>query len=70
MTSIAVNDQLIGRVLGEFREMPGLQVSLPQAQRLFALDAETCQALLDALVRSRLLERTADGRAFLPAGGR
>lgn len=70
MNSVAIDDQLIGRVLGEFKEMPGLQVSLPQAQRLFALDAETCQTLLDVLVRARQLERTADGKAFLPAGGR
>lgn len=70
MSTIAIDDRLVDRVLGEFREMPGLYVNAAQAQRLFALDAETCETLLNTLVQARVLDRTADGRAFLPSGGR
>ena len=34
--------ELLSRVRGEFREMPGLRLSLEQAMRLWALDRATC----------------------------
>ena len=49
-------------VRGEFQEVPGLQLTKPQAQRLWGLDALTCDMLLDALVASRFLRRTQTGR--------
>jgi len=52
------------RVQGEFLEMPGLKLTAPQAQRLWGLDREMCEALLGALVDARFLARTADG-AFM-----
>jgi hypothetical protein len=48
-------------VRGEFQEMPGLRLTKPQVQRLWGLDARTCEALLDALVGSRFLRVTHDG---------
>ena len=48
-------------VRGEFQEMPGLHLTKPQAQRLWGLDALTCDMLLDALVGSQFLRRTHDG---------
>jgi hypothetical protein len=48
-------------VLGEFHEMPGLQLTKLQVQRLWGLDALTCDALLDALVEARFLQRTENG---------
>ena len=53
---------LIGRVRGEFLEMPGLQVTTDQARRLWGLDVQTCQRLLRVLVEARFLARTPDGR--------
>lgn len=48
-------------VRGEFQEMPGLQLTKSQAQRLWGVDASTCEALLDELVGSRFLKRTHNG---------
>jgi len=45
------------RVRGEFAEMPGLQLTLPQAQRLFGLDRTICEQVIDALVDAAFLRR-------------
>jgi hypothetical protein len=55
-------DELIARVRGEYREMPGLSLTVPQAQRLWGLEAATCQALLERLVETRFLRRAQHGR--------
>jgi hypothetical protein len=57
----AVIDRLVERVRGEYLEMPGLQLTISQARRLWALDEETCTALLNALVEQQFLLRTAAG---------
>ena len=49
------------RVRGEFREMPGLVLTLAQAARLWSLDAVTCTEVLSHLVGSGFLCRRADG---------
>ena len=49
------------RVRGEFREMPGLSLTLAQAGRLWTLDAETCTDVLSQLVDTGFLCRRADG---------
>jgi DNA-binding IclR family transcriptional regulator len=59
---------MLRRIQGEFREMPGLRVTVAQAQRLWALDAGTCEAILDRLVREQYLQRTADGRRYSACG--
>ena len=43
------------RVAEEFREMPGLRLTLPQASRMFSLDPARCRRVLEVLVRSGLL---------------
>ena len=55
---------ILRRIQGEFLEMPGLRLTEAQARRLWALDAATCSALLDALIAERFLCRTSDG-AFM-----
>jgi hypothetical protein len=55
---------LIQRIRGEYLEMPGLQLTDRQASRLWGLDTRTCQTLLRALVGSRFLTCTQDGRYF------
>jgi hypothetical protein len=57
-------DEILRRVQDEFREMPGLRLTEPQARRLWGLDAVSCSALLDALIDAEFLFRTRDG-AFM-----
>ena len=52
--------RLLDIVRGEYVEMPGLRLSRRQAQRLWAIDAETCNAVLGALEHSHFLERNKD----------
>ena len=54
-------DDVLRRVRGEFIEMPGLRLTLAQAQRLWGLDRHACDALLGALVDAKFLFRTRDG---------
>jgi hypothetical protein len=49
------------RVRGEFREMPGLTLTVAQAGRLWSLDARTCNQVLDGLVQVGFLCRKANG---------
>jgi hypothetical protein len=55
---------LTSRVRGEYREMPGLRLTLQQAARLWQLDVRACELLLAALVDEGFLMRTPDG-AFI-----
>jgi len=52
---------LVERIRGEFREMPGLQLTLDQAQRLFDLDPAACRHVIDTLVEASFLRWTASG---------
>lgn len=64
-----IDDRLLARVLGEYREMPGLRLTLPQASRLWHLDGPACLALLEHLVHERHLHQTQDGSYIaLPTG--
>jgi hypothetical protein len=54
-------DDVLRRVQCEFIEMPGLRLTLAQAQRLWGLDRAACDTLLGALVDARFLFRTRDG---------
>ena len=51
------------RVLAEFRDMPGLRLTLPQAARLFDIEPARCGRMLAALVDSGCL--AIDGSVFL-----
>jgi hypothetical protein len=56
-----LSPELIRRVRGEYLEMPGLRLTTRQAQRLFGLDSETCEALLTELQNAKFLTRTHGG---------
>lgn len=45
-------------IQAEYREIPGLKLTKPQAKRLWNLDEHICDALLDALISSRFLTKT------------
>ena len=53
---------LADRVRGEYREMPGLRLTLRQACRLWQLDPRVCEEILNTLIERRFLYRTLDGR--------
>jgi hypothetical protein len=50
------------RVEAEYTEMPGLSVTLSQAQRLWALDRQTCEEVFSRLIGTGVLKMTAKGR--------
>jgi hypothetical protein len=54
---VRLSESMLQRICGEYLEMPGLQLTLGQAQRLW-LDEETCARSLDFLVESGFLVRT------------
>ena len=45
-----MTDTLHVRVRGQYREMPGLRLTVAQAARLFNLDRADCQQVLQTLV--------------------
>ena len=49
-------------VRGEFLEIPGLQLTRAQIQRLWGLDDRICAAVLDALTNTRFLRLKPDGQ--------
>jgi hypothetical protein len=57
--------RLLDIVRAEYLEMPGLRLTGRQAQRLWALDAATCDALLDMLESTHFLRRSPRGDYML-----
>ena len=53
--------RLVHRVKSEFNEMPGLQLTLPQAARLWGLDKDASRQVIDALVEVAFLRWTPQG---------
>ncbi len=45
-------------IRAEYLEVPGLHLTKAQIRRLWGLDMETCDRLLDALIECRFLRRT------------
>jgi hypothetical protein len=56
----SIDARLVERVLGEYREMPGLALTIEQARRLWGCDAVTCQRIVDVLVQRRVLRWSRD----------
>ena len=55
-SSAAHLEALLTRIIGEYQEMPGLNLTPSQAQRLWRLDELTCRSTLDLLVARALLD--------------
>jgi hypothetical protein len=49
---------LVARIESEYREMPGLQLTAPQMQRMWCLDGDTCEVVIDLLVTHGTVVRT------------
>jgi hypothetical protein len=62
-------EDVLQRVQGEFAEMPGLCLTAAQAQRLWGLDQNLCDQLLEALVDAKFLSRRRDGSFIRVDGG-
>ena len=50
------------RVRDEYREVPELKLTKPQAMRLFGVAPSVCAAVLRALVMENFLSRTGEGQ--------
>lgn len=59
--SVAIRT-LLEQVQAEYAEMPGLSVTLPQAQRLWVVDQATCEEVFSRLISRGVLRRTTKGR--------
>jgi hypothetical protein len=61
MSSHATIADCVQLIRSEYLDMPGLQLTNVDAQRLWGLDETTSGVLLDALVQVKFLRRTRDG---------
>jgi hypothetical protein len=52
---------LVTRIESEYREMPGLQLTETQMQRLWGLDVLTCREIVGILVSRCILVKTQRG---------
>ena len=57
-----LDDELLRRIVAEYLEMPGLQLTIEQARRLWGCDADTCQRVATVLVERGVLRWSRDGR--------
>ena len=55
------HDHALTRIRAEYLEMPGLRLTLAQAQRLYGVERALCQRLLDTLVDANFLCVKSDG---------
>jgi hypothetical protein len=52
---------LMEQVQAEYAEMPGLSVTLSQAQRLWTVDRATCEEAFSRLISRGVLKKTSKG---------
>ena len=52
---------IVRRISAEFREMPGLVLSIKQASRLLGIDESACERILASLAKDGLLRRRSGG---------
>ena len=63
-----VDTPLVRRIQSEFREMPGLCLTVGQAQRLWGLTGAECERVFESLVHANFLMRNRNG-AFMRSNG-
>jgi hypothetical protein len=59
----------VQRVRAEYLEMPGLNLTRKQIQRLWSLDEADCDAVLEVLIARRFL-KPMKGNVYVRADGR
>ena len=68
--STSLNQDVLERLRAEYLEMPGLRLTLEQAQRLCGVERMLCKMVLDALVDAKFLRVTSDGHYARLTNGR
>jgi hypothetical protein len=63
--SVEIDEGLCRRICAEYRELPGLQLTVAQASRLWNTDISIARQALDALVDRACLHR--DGSLYVRA---
>ena len=58
----AIDAGLVTRVMGEYREMPGLALTIEQARRFWGCNAVTCDRIAEILVERHLLQWSRERR--------
>jgi hypothetical protein len=53
-------------ILGEFAEMPGMRLTMPQVCRLWSMSATDAEAVMTRLIERGLLSRDSRGRVCRP----
>ena len=61
---------VVDRIRRDFTEMPGLELTIGQAVRLWSLGADDCRHVLDALVDAGLLQWTSKRTVVRTGHGR
>jgi len=56
-----VDDEALVRMRAEFIEMPGLRLTVRQAQRLMGLEPCACEQAIESLLAVKFLRRLPDG---------
>jgi Fic family protein len=62
-----LSEAILRHARAEFLEMPGLKLTIAQAQRLWGVDRATCETAIEELTACRFLARTRDGAFVLRA---
>ena len=53
--STSLNQEVLERLRAEYLEMPGLQLTVEQVQRLCGIERAMCRVVLDTLVEAKFL---------------
>ncbi len=61
MSSMTASESLLQRIRSEFVESPGLRLTTWQFQRLWNLDPDECQMIIQRLVSTQFLREARDG---------
>ncbi|MGH9421638.1 MAG: hypothetical protein ACRD3J_16800 [Thermoanaerobaculia bacterium] len=60
--NVFADRRIVERIRAEFLEMPDMQLKIEQVQRPCGIDAATCHAIMDALVKTQVVSLKPDGR--------
>jgi hypothetical protein len=66
LTSAVQLTDLSARIRGEYREMPGLRLTVSQASRLWNVERDLCLRALESLTQTGFLYRS--GEAYMKRG--
>lgn len=65
----STHGDVLNRIRAEYREMPGLNLTARQVQRLCDVDESMCRTVLDSLVALKILSQTTAGTYVASSAG-